>query len=120
MILLQQLMLNIQVVDNLERTPCPAEVFDLIGGTSTGGLVALLVGRLGLSAEEALLEYASLAGRVFSERKAKGQDGTFKATNLEEAVKDVIKRKGGPGRQPGGDPNLALLDPANGHGTCRM
>jgi hypothetical protein len=34
---------------------------------------------------------------VFSEKKAKGKDGTFKASKLEQAIKDVVELKLGPG-----------------------
>ena len=32
--------------DQPELSPCPCEYFDLICGTSTGGLIALMLGRL--------------------------------------------------------------------------
>jgi hypothetical protein len=46
-----------------------------------------------LSAADAIKAYEELAGKVFSEKKAKGKDGTFKATRLEEAVKSVVASK---------------------------
>jgi patatin-like phospholipase/acyl hydrolase len=51
------------------EVPKPCEVFDLIVGTSTGGLMALLLGRLELSAKQALDAYLDLGVKVF------GHDG---------------------------------------------
>jgi len=33
---------------NAAETPRPSEYFDLIGGTSTGGLIAIMLGVLGM------------------------------------------------------------------------
>jgi patatin-like phospholipase/acyl hydrolase len=37
---------EIQRQSGAEDTPLPCEYFDLIGGTSTGGLIAIMLGRL--------------------------------------------------------------------------
>jgi len=39
LLILQAIMRRVQTVLGLAETPCPAEYFDLIGGTSTGGYV---------------------------------------------------------------------------------
>jgi len=51
-----------------------------------------------MSAPEAIEQYRVLAKIVFSEKKAKGKDGTFKASKLEQAIKDVVESKLGLGR----------------------
>ena len=60
-------------------------------------LIALLLGRLRLSVPEAIDKYRLLAKQVFSEKKAPGKDGTFKASNLEKVIKDTIEWKLGKG-----------------------
>jgi hypothetical protein len=46
---------------------------------------------------EAIDKYRILAEQIFSEKKARGKDGMFKASNLEKAIKDVVQDKFGPG-----------------------
>ena len=46
-----------------------------------------------MSAADAIRIYTDLACKVFSEKKSKGKDGTFKASKLEEAIKVVVKDK---------------------------
>lgn len=43
----------------------PYHYFDLIGGTSTGGLIAIMLGRLRMSVDEAMREYRNLGEKVF-------------------------------------------------------
>jgi hypothetical protein len=64
---------------------------------SQSRLIALLLGRLRLSVPEAIDKYRILSAQVFSEKKGFGKDGTFKASNLEKAIKGVVQGKLGPG-----------------------
>ena len=48
-----------------ELTPRPCEYFDLICGTSIGGLIALMLGRLRMSVEEGLQAFISFGTSVF-------------------------------------------------------
>lgn len=71
-------------------------------------LIALLLGRLRLSVPEAIDKYRLLAKQVFSEKKASGKDGTFKATNLEKAIKETVEWKLGAGHA---DDKMFEVDP---------
>ncbi|XP_006457841.1 hypothetical protein AGABI2DRAFT_114867 [Agaricus bisporus var. bisporus H97] len=76
--------------ESLSVLPKPCGYFDLIGGTSTGGIIALMLGRLRMDIDTAIKNYDDLAKRVFSAPKRWG-DGKFKATTLETAIKSVVK-----------------------------
>ena len=51
-----------------------------------------MLGRLRMSLDECIAEYADLSEKVFSEKKLIPKE-MFKASNLEAAVKSVIKKK---------------------------
>jgi hypothetical protein len=125
-------MWRIKVDRDLDTIPLPCEYFDLIGGTSTGGfadnfklshsgthesllrrLIALMLGRLRLSVDDAIGHYSQFAKHVFSEKKWKGQDGTFKATKLEEAIKTIVTSSGK--RQA----DELMMDPLPEHEICK-
>ncbi|KAI9859482.1 MAG: hypothetical protein M1813_006624 [Trichoglossum hirsutum] len=114
---------RVQRIQKLDHPPLPSDYFDLICGTSTGGwdatevmpLIAILLGRLKLSVSEAIDKYRVLAKTVFSEKKAKGKDGTFKASKLEQAIKDVVELKLGPGHA---DENM--FESEGGDEACKI
>ena len=57
------------VLDDLPPRPPPfqpCDYFDYVFGTSTGGLIAIMLGRLRMSVDEALEAYRTLAGKVFA------------------------------------------------------
>ena len=59
--------------------------------------------RLQMSIDSAIEAYLKLSEHVFSEKKWFFQEGTFKATRLEEATLSMIQRS------KGGDPRQVLL-----------
>ncbi|KAF8546368.1 FabD/lysophospholipase-like protein [Imleria badia] len=54
-----------------EPVPSPCQIFDLICGTSTGGLIAIILGRLGLDCSTAISIYQELGPRVFGRDEGK-------------------------------------------------
>ncbi|KAF7761984.1 hypothetical protein Agabi119p4_9976 [Agaricus bisporus var. burnettii] len=83
----------------LSVLPKPCDYFDLIGGTGTGGIIALMLGRLRMDVDTAIKKYDDLAKRVFSAMKRWGE-GTFKATTLEAAMKSVVETVTGDSESP--------------------
>ncbi|KAG8742964.1 hypothetical protein FRC10_000586 [Ceratobasidium sp. 414] len=118
----------------------PYECFDLIGGTSTGGLIAIMLGRLHMSAQQCIDEYKALATKVFGKGTVKKRETLlqraaagitdfftntskaaklvansylFNAETLQDVVQDVVKR-----HEPGGQGRDAtMLDTSAG---CRV
>ncbi|KAJ7347951.1 FabD/lysophospholipase-like protein, partial [Mycena albidolilacea] len=93
LIILEHLMYKLKVAEDLPDIPHPCNYFDLIGGTSTGGLIALMLGRLRMSVEDAIKVYGELSKDVFSDVKPPGSDGRFKASKLEKAIKQIVRAK---------------------------
>ena len=87
----------------------------MIGGTSTGGLIAIMLGRLRMSVDQAIEEYRVLSKEVFGEKKPFYSDGQLKATNLERAIQSVVQRYEGQA-----DPNAKLMQHDTENGGCKM
>ncbi|KAF2452912.1 acyl transferase/acyl hydrolase/lysophospholipase [Lineolata rhizophorae] len=92
LVILDEIMRQVQSGLGLGDLPKPCDYFHLIGGTGTGGLIALLLGRFQMDTQEALRVYNDLAGAIFSKgnQKWKFQDGAFKATTVEAKVKELV------------------------------
>ncbi|KAF4982617.1 hypothetical protein FZEAL_1795 [Fusarium zealandicum] len=75
--------------------PKPCDHFDLIVGTGTGGLIALMLGRLRLDLETCKELYVRLTRMVFETDKTIAgipyRSTLFKASKLEDAIKAAVQ-----------------------------
>lgn len=67
LLILERILRTYQFEKKLDAMPKPCEIFDLIVGTSTGGLIAVMLGRLGMTVEECLECYRTVGQNVFGE-----------------------------------------------------
>ena len=79
--------------------PKPCQIFDLICGTSTGGLIAILLGRFGLSCGEAIEVYREIGATMFGgetdSRKIWGhilEKGPLPSAMLERKLEEVTEK----------------------------
>ncbi|KAF5368755.1 hypothetical protein D9757_010417 [Collybiopsis confluens] len=87
----------------------PHEYFDLMVGTSTGGLIALMLGRLHMSIEECETEYDIISEKVFGKKGLIINDedkafltgsSLYEAKYLEDEFKRLVQRKLGDADAP--------------------
>src|ERR1700755_2214253 len=100
LILLQELMHRTFVetegrAPKRSEIPKPCDHFDLIAGTGTGGLIALMLGRLRMDLETCKDVYVRMTKRVFETDKTIAgipyRSTLFKASKLEEAIRDCVR-----------------------------
>ncbi|KAJ5788150.1 hypothetical protein N7457_003140 [Penicillium paradoxum] len=100
LILLQELMYRTYVEcegkpPRRDQIPKPCDHFDLIAGTGTGGLIALMLGRLRLDLETCKEVYVRMTRRVFETDKTIAgipyRSTLFKASKLEEAIRECVR-----------------------------
>ncbi|KAF9874662.1 ankyrin repeat protein [Colletotrichum karsti] len=110
---------------NIDRKPKdhlqPWQVFDLIGGTSTGGIIALMLGCLKMSVEECHDTYMKLANTIFKPKRWRcnvfnrsldliSANERYDSAKMEELVQQIIKERTG-------SRNAMLQDPLRGFVT---
>ncbi|KAF7919409.1 uncharacterized protein EAE98_009249 [Botrytis deweyae] len=101
LLILRRLMLQLKrdATDPDEPVPRPCDVFDLIGGTSTGGLIAIMLGRLGMTVDECIETYKKFGKTVFGKKKAFGIARTmfsgsmYETEDLQTAIKTLVAER---------------------------
>ncbi|KEP45946.1 putative calcium-independent phospholipase A2-gamma, partial [Rhizoctonia solani 123E] len=99
LLLLQEVMNRLQVLEGQGELVKPVDWFDVIAGTGTGGVIACMLGKLGMSINEAVESYTKLTEAVFSNKKKGGITGAaaYKSTTLKESLRAVIQAATGDG-----------------------
>ncbi|KAI9789028.1 MAG: hypothetical protein M1816_006383 [Peltula sp. TS41687] len=83
----------------------PWQEFDMIGGTSTGGLLAIMLGRLRMSLDDCEKAYLNLSREIFTPVRRKVNvpgkvydflqaNGKFDSEPLERSIKTILSGKG--------------------------
>ncbi|CAE6441764.1 unnamed protein product [Rhizoctonia solani] len=68
-------------------------------GTGTGGVIACMLGKMGMSIKEAVESYTTLTEAIFSNKKTGGITGgaAYKSTTLKESLQSIIQAATGDG-----------------------
>lgn len=81
----------------------PCDVFDLIAGTSTGGIIAVMLGRLHMTVDECIEAYEHLGKEIFDRplggqlgRVIRGMAGSpfYDIGDLQEVIRFVMRKRG--------------------------
>ncbi|KAH8744930.1 hypothetical protein F5882DRAFT_525888 [Hyaloscypha sp. PMI_1271] len=107
LLILKRLMRTVQRECQLAADPRPCEIFDLIGGTSTGGISAIMLGRLGMSVDECIAKYKLVGSSVFGKKpfgskylKSVVGKAAYSAKALNEIVIQTLADKKLPANEP--------------------
>ncbi|KAK6332376.1 hypothetical protein TWF696_003094 [Orbilia brochopaga] len=100
LLLLQELMYRVFIEINgrppqMHEIPLPCDHFDLIGGVGTGGLIALMLGRLRMDVESCKHHWVKMTKRVFeTDKRIAGipyKTTFYKASRLETVIREIVK-----------------------------
>lgn len=95
LLILENVMEQLRQVEGLDKAPKPCDYFDLIGGTSTGGIIAIMLGRMGMTVDECIRAYKEVAKQAFTPKRKllpASPSGAFSATQLEVAIKQMVRK----------------------------
>ena len=74
LIILKRLMIHVNQQDGLPSEGLfPNHLFALVAGTSTGGLIALMLGRFGMSVDDCITQYWNFSEEIFGRYSRRGK-----------------------------------------------
>ncbi|KAI0119738.1 acyl transferase/acyl hydrolase/lysophospholipase [Daldinia grandis] len=94
LLILENIMEGIRKEKGLDQAPRPCDCFDIIGGTSTGGIIAIMLGRLGLTVDECIRAYDKVGKVAFTPKWTRfpiaPPKGAYSAQALESVMKQMV------------------------------
>ncbi|CAE6521084.1 unnamed protein product [Rhizoctonia solani] len=91
--ILREFMRRVQTRVGTAEAILPCDYFDMICGTSTGGLIAIMLGKLRMSVDEAIGAYRDLSQSIFGETKWIWKEGRYSAQVLEQAIALIVGKR---------------------------
>ncbi|KAJ7434403.1 hypothetical protein FB451DRAFT_289523 [Mycena latifolia] len=88
LLILDRIMYQIQATLGSDKTPAPCDYFEIIGGSGTGGIIALMLGRLRMSISASISAYEKLQPEPKS-----GSAEQFKASQLEKVLRQIFREQ---------------------------
>jgi hypothetical protein len=74
----------------------PHDIFDLVAGTSTGGLIAVMLGKLGMTVDQCIDAYYGLSATIFGSKhpRARVSGGLalakYSGSRMRDCVRELI------------------------------
>lgn len=108
LLVLERLIAEVQRLEPAgSPTRLPCEYFDLIGGTSTGGLLAIMLSRLRMDVSSCIQAYQDMSRSIFGRRddwiplwnplkkgvQAMVGEPWFSGSRLEDAINEIVERR---------------------------
>ncbi|CAE6509136.1 unnamed protein product [Rhizoctonia solani] len=96
------------------KMPQPCEYFDIIAGSGTGAISAIMLGRLRMSIDDTILAYNKLISDVFADKKIlTNGPAAYSATRLEQRLKDIV-------REVTGNEDERMVEVHTGQINCKV
>ena len=77
----------------------PQDMFDLVAGTSTGGLIALMLGKMGMTIPECIQQYEELSKEIFGKTHIRATltmrlgHAKYSGKRLQNCVRELLKKR---------------------------
>ncbi|KNZ71999.1 Nephrocystin-3, partial [Termitomyces sp. J132] len=91
LVIIEEIMYRLKHLKQATSLPKPCDYFDIIGGVGTGGVIALMLGRLRMPIDLAIKKYVDFSKKVYSDIKMFGTAERFKASTFVSAMEDILQ-----------------------------
>ncbi|KAG5736026.1 Nephrocystin-3 [Termitomyces sp. T112] len=92
LVIIEEILYRLKHLEHAASMPKPCDYFDIIGGVGTGGIIALMLGRLRMPIDLAIEKYVEFSKKVYSDIKIFSMGSErFKASTFVSAMEDILQ-----------------------------